>query len=189
MNDLRSKIDRAEKAFEEGDLEFLKKILPPLIEENVPEAIRINCSFFEEGMADEECDRIYVEGMFRAAELGDLKAKYQVGVFYDLGQFGINQDKIRASNIFKELSESGNPHCKWIYACELIWGQGSFPKSTDEGLRLLHEAAMSGSSEACMTIARFHDSGELGFSKDIDQRDKYRRLALKYDETTYDPFA
>ena len=189
MIELHAKIEMAEKAFDEGDLDLLREILPPLVKMNVPAAIRISSSFYEPGTSDEECDRIYVEGMFRAAEIGDKKAKYQVGVFYDLGEYGITQDKVKASNIFKELAEAGDPHCMWIYASELIWGNGSFPKSTDEGLRLLNQAASNGSSGACMTIARFYNKGEFGYDKDLSKRDKYRALAIQYDDTTYDPYA
>ncbi len=51
-----------------------------------------------------------MEGMFKAAELGDSKAKYRVGVFYDLGEHGVHQNKKKASEIFKELTEQGNAH-------------------------------------------------------------------------------
>ena len=127
--------------------------------------------------------------MFKAAELGDLIAKYCVGVMYDIGEYGIPQDKVRASNIFKELAENGDPHCMWIHACELIWGIGSFPKATEKGIKLLNDAARLGSAEACMTIARFHDEGSFGYKKCNELRDNFRKLAMKYDETTYDPYA
>ena len=119
-------IDAAEKAFLEGQLDLLRELLPPLLEQNNPAAIRLNSCFFEAGTPPEECDRLFVEGMFKAAELGDLKAKYQVGIFYDLGDCGVPQDKDRASMIFKDLAERGDPHCMWIYACELLWGRGAF---------------------------------------------------------------
>jgi TPR repeat protein len=189
MSKNRSEIELAERAFEEGNFDLLKKILPPLVERNIPAAIRISSSFFAPGISEAECDRKYVEGMFKAAELGDLKAKYQVGVFYDLGEYGISQDKKRASLIFKELAEKGNPHCMWIYACELIWGSESFQNSTEAGLKLLHDAALAGSADANMTIARFHNEGEFGFEKSAVLREKYRQLALKADDTIYDPYA
>lgn len=127
--------------------------------------------------------------MFKAAELGYIKAKYQVGVFYDLGEYGISQDKKRASLIFKELAEKGSSHCMWIHACELIWGSEAFQKSTEAGLKLLHDAALTGSADAYMTIARFHNEGEFGFEKSTVLREKYRQLALKEDDTVYDPYA
>lgn len=189
MKELRSDIEKIEQAYVDGDFDLLKELLPPLVAMEVPAAIRIASSFFEPGTPDEECDRVYVAGMFRAAELGDPRAKYQVGVFYDLGEYGIPEDKVRASNIFKELAGNGDVHCMWIYACELIWGTGSFPKSTAEGLDLLKKAALGGSAGACMTIAQFHDQGEFGFEKSVELRDRFRKLALEHDETTWDPYA
>ncbi|WP_163835412.1 tetratricopeptide repeat protein [Spartinivicinus ruber] len=189
MNQDQLDIIEVEKVFEAGDIEGLKKLLPPLLERNIPEAIRINASFFDSDIPEEECERLFVEGMFRAAKLGDPKARYQVGVFYDLGEYGIKEDKYKASLIFKKLAEEGDPHCMWIYACELIWGNGSFPKSFNEGIQLLMEASERGSANACMTIAGFYDEGQFRFEKNIEKRDKYRALALVYDDTTFDPYA
>jgi len=83
----------------------------------------------------------------------------------------------------------GDPHCMWIYASELIWGNGSFPISTDEGLKLLYKASELGSGGACMTIARFFNDGKFDHQIDLVQRDCYREKALQYDETLYDPYA
>ncbi len=189
MDEYKKDIEQIENLFQEGDLDELRKLLPPLVEQNVPAAIRISSSFFAPGIPEQEMDKIYVEGMFKAAELGDLKAKYQVGVFYDLGEYDIQQDKVKASHIFKELSEKGDDHCMWIYACELIWGKGSFPISTEEGLKLLYKASELGSANACMTIASFYNDGKFDHQIDLTQRDIFREKALKYDDTTYDPYA
>lgn len=189
MNDFKAEIERVEQAFEDGDFDLLRELLPPLVEKNIPAAIRINSSFFKPGTPQEDCDRLYAEGMFRAAELGDIKAKYRVGIFYDTGDCNITKDTVKASYIFKELAEKGDPHCLWIYACELIWGRGTFPKSTDEGIRLLLKAAQIGSASACITLAGFHDKGMFGFEKSIENRDEYRVQALKYDDSTHDPYA
>jgi len=68
-------------------------------------------------------------------------------------------------------------------ACELISGNGSFPKDTDKGLKLLNIAAELGSSGACMTIAKFHDKGEFGYKQSIESRDKFpifSELTMKF---------
>lgn len=189
MNTEKQKINSLEKAFEEGDDELLQKLLPPLLEKNVPEAIRINACFSSSDISEEEKNRLYVDGMFKAVELGDLKAKYYVGVMYDYGQYGVEQNKQKASEIFKYLAEQGHPHSQWIHACELIWGKGSFAKETGRGLKLLQKAADNGSAEACITLAKFYDAGEFGYEQNIEMRDYYRKKAIELDDTTHDPFS
>jgi len=184
----QTEIDEAEKAFEDGNVDHLKMILVPLLEKNIPEAVRINACLFDESISQDEQNRIHVDGMFKAAKLGDKKAKYQVGIFYDLGEYGISQDRLLASQIFKELAESGDPHCMWIYACELIWGKGSFEICIEEGLKFLNESSRKGSANACITLAGFHNDGCFGYEKSEKQRDKFRKLAFQYDDTVFDPY-
>ena len=100
-----TEIGKAEKALEDGRFTDARSILAPLVETNVPEAIRINASFFDKGTSEEEMDRRYVDGMFKAAELGDKEARYRVGIFYDVGEYGVPLNKKRASEIFRELAE------------------------------------------------------------------------------------
>jgi TPR repeat protein len=126
MHKYHSEIEEIVNAFGEGDIASLGKLLPALLEEEVPQAIRINSRFFYEDASEEECDRIYVEGMFRAAELGDLKANFQVGTMFDVGEFGVEQDKVNASFIFKDLAELGHSHSILIHACELLHGSEAF---------------------------------------------------------------
>jgi TPR repeat protein len=189
MKHYGAEVEEIEKLFEKGDLDALKQLLPPLLEQNVPAAIRINASFFDAETPEETCDRIFVEGMFEAAKLGDKKARYQVGVFYDCGDYGIEQDKNKASEIFKELAEEGDPHCMWIYACELLWGRGSYPQSIQEGLSYLESAIEKGSAEACITKARLYKEQEFGFSNNEKEVLRLRKLAQEYDDTTFDPYA
>ena len=179
----------AEELFDSGDFEAARKILEPLIEKNNGAAIRMNSSYFDEGTSDEEMDRIFVDGMIRAAECGDLDALYRVGVFYDMGEYEfIPTDKLKASNIFKEAADRGHAHCMWIHATELLWGIGSYPQSIEKGALYLDKAIESGSAEACITKAGLLIKGELGFQKDRDSADKLRLRAQELDDTTFDPF-
>ncbi|MCU7846233.1 MAG: SEL1-like repeat protein [Candidatus Thiodiazotropha sp. (ex Monitilora ramsayi)] len=189
MESYEVEVEEIERLFEDGDLDALKQLLPPLLEKKVPAAIRINASFFDADTPEEVCDQIYVEGMFEAAELNDQKARYQVGVFYDYGEYGIPQDKSKASEIFKELAEEGDPHCMWIHACELLWGRGSYPQSIEKGLEFLESAIEKGSAEACITKARLYKEQEFGFSTDEREVLRLRKLAQEYDDTTFDPYA
>ena len=192
MESFASQIAAAEKALEEGRLDDLRRILPPLLKAEVPAAIRLDASFFDAGTPEEEIDRLHVEGMLRAAELGDPVARYRVGVFYDLGEYGVKVDKARASKIFRELALEGDAHCQWIYACELLWGTGSFEKDVAGGLEMLDRAIINGSGNACITKATFYNDGEFSHPIDFEQRDKYRKLAKECEEDSgyvYDPYA
>ena len=189
MDNLKNDIKIAKDAINLGDFELARNILRPLAEKDVPAAVRLISTIFDANTPEDEIDKIFVAGMFKAAELGDLEALYQVGVFYDLGEYGIQQDQRRASEIFKKLSDAGYSHCMWIHACELLWGLGAFPINVEEGLTLLDKAIEHGSAGACITKANFYHNGEFSFSIDLEKRDVLRVMAIKLDDTIYDPFA
>ncbi len=190
MNTDSEVLKQAEEALECSDLGLARTLLKPLIERDVPAAIRLNASFFEEGISEEEMDRIYVSGISRAAELGDRKARYIQGVWYDVGEHGFEVDKKKASLIFKELADEGDLHCLWIYAVDLLWGRGAFVADPEKGIAKLKQAIDQGSSEACTTLARLYNNGEFGLGPDINERDKYRVMAreLAGDDYVYDPY-
>lgn len=185
----RNDIEELESAFEEGDLDRVRQMLPSLLKRKSPEAIRIAASFSDAGESAEAFDRRYVAGMFEAASLGDIKAQYSVGVFYDLGEYGIERDLERAAKIFESLSLREHPHSMWIHAINLTYGCPGISVDEKRGIGLLVAAAGSGSAEACITLAKFHHDGAHGFEKSIKERDRYRALALEYDDTTFDPYA
>lgn len=184
-----SEIETAEKLFDEGNFVEARKLLAPLVEQNNGAAIRLNCSHFDDGTSEEEKDRIYVDGMFRAAECGDLEALYTVGVFYDIDEYPqVPQDKEKASAIFKQAADLGHAHCMWIHATELLWGKGSFEQSIHEGSRYLDLAIDAGSAEACITKARLMINGELGFEKNDKLAKVLRKQARLLDDNVFDPF-
>lgn len=181
-------LERAEFLIDHGeDLSEARRILRPLADEGVPKAVRLLSSFFEPGLSDAECERIYSQGMFRAAELGDLEALYITGMFYDVGEH-VPKDTKRASEIFKEAAEAGHAHCQWIYAVELLWGRGTYPISVDSGLEYLEKAIENRSAEACITKAGFYHDGEFGYTKDAQKVRYFCDLARKYDDTVYVPY-
>lgn len=178
----------AEEALDKGDTDKARNLLKPLVERDHPAAIRLNSSFFPPGMSEEEMDRIYVEGIERAAKLGDMEARYLIGSWYDLGDCGYETDRPKASQIFKELASEGHAHCTWIYACELMWGLGSFAQNVSLGLEQLDLAIERGSANAAITKARLFDEGLLGIASDKTERDIWRAKAREIDEYVYDPY-
>ena len=136
----------------------------------------------------DDLDVEHIENLIAAAESGDLEAKYTLGMYLDMGDYG-PIDKKKASLFFKELAEKGHAHCQWIYAVELLWGLGNFEMLVSEGLQYLDLAIEGGSAEACITKAGFYINGEFEFPKDSGKADTLRKLARSYDDTVFDPHA
>ncbi len=130
----------------------------------------------------------YVYCVLRRAETGKPDALYEKGALYDLGDY-VKQDKLKASKLFKEAAENGHAHSMWIHACELLWGLGSYPQSVKEGLLYLEKAIENGSGEACITKARLYKENEFGFTSNEKEVIRLRKLAKKYDDTIFDPYA
>ena len=189
MDDHRA-FERAQEAFYRGDLDDAREMLKPLVENNHPAAVRLNASFFPPGVPEPEMDRIYVEGVQRAAELGDAEAQYLVGSWYDIGEFGFEVDKFRASEIFRQLAAKGHSRSMWIYACDLLWGRGAYSQDIAAGVEMLESAISAGSAEAAMTMAQLFGEGLLGFSTNVEKRDLLRAQAkeLAGDDYVHDPY-
>ena len=185
--DADSIISEAEELLDVGEFDRCKKLLEPLVEKSNPKAIRLFYSIFDNDVSDEERERIYVEGMFKAADLGDLEALYIVGSFYDLGEH-IQEDKAKASSIFKEAADRGHAHSQWIHACELLWGLGSYAQNVEAGLEYLEKAISAKSGEACITKARLYHEGEFDFPKNSEKVQELCELAVEYDETVFVPY-
>lgn len=180
-------LSKAEEAFEIGDFSLARQLLQPLLEKKNGKAIRLNCSHFDADIDEEEMDRIYVDGMFEASENGDLEALYIVGSFYDIGEY-VTLDKEKASKIFKEAADRGHAHSMWIHAVDLLYGEGAFKQSSEQGINYLNKAIKNGSAEACITKAGFLLQGEFGFEINKNEANKLRQLAKEFDDTTYDPY-
>ena len=184
-----SDLKRAEALFDAGEFDAARQLLAPLIEKNNGAAIRLDCSYSDWKMSEQESELRYVNGIVRAAECGDLESLYIVGFFYDMGDYdAIPMDKEKASHIFKEAADKGHAHSMWIHATELLWGKGSYPQSMEEGRKYLDMAIEAESGEACITKARLLFNGELGLAKDPARAEELRILAKKFDDTVYDPF-
>jgi len=188
MSDLQNPVQALEAAFEAGDFGRMRKLLPELLLRKVPAAVRIAASISEESEPDDEFERRHVAGMFEAASLGDIKAQYAVGVFHDVGEYGVARNVEKAAKIFADLALVGHVRCMWIHAIDLINGYAGISRNESEGISLLLAAAEAGSAEACMTLAEFHDAGSHGFAKSIQERDRFRARAIEHDETTFDPY-
>lgn len=181
-------INKAEALLDQDHLEEAKALLEPLAAQDVPEAILFLGSISNEDETEEAFDARYARAIERAAALNHPEAIHQLGVLYDTGDCGYDQDPDRASLLFKKAADAGHAHSQWIHACDLLAGHYGFDKDQDKGIALMEQAASNGSAEAHMTIAAWHENGRYGYEKDTAQRDALRKQALALDDTTFDPW-
>lgn len=181
-------INKAEALLDQGHAEEAKALLKPLAERDVPEAILFLGSISNEDETEEAFDARYARAIERAASLNHPGAIHQLGVLYDTGDCGYDQDPDRASLLFKKAADAGHAHSQWIHACDLLAGHYGFDQDQDKGIALMEQAASNGSAEAHMTIAAWHDNGRYGYEKDMAQRDALSKQALALDDTIFDPW-
>ncbi len=171
---IKIKLKRAENALENSNYKIASKILKPLIVSKIPAAILLEGNYSKNGEPTSEFERRHYKSVEKAAKLGWPPAIYQLGVYFDTGDYGEYNPK-HASELFKEAALQGHPRSQWIYATELLWGQGNFEQNIKEGLIWLEKSVEANFYEALETMARIYEKGEFGNKKDQDLAEEYRK--------------
>jgi TPR repeat protein len=176
-----SQIIEAEREINNDNFVRAHQILQPLVKRGNAKAIYIAGTISKPGETTEEFERRHVESVELAANIGCPDAIYWLGYFFDVGAEGFEIDKRRASELFKKAANLGHLRSKWIYACELLWGLGSYEQNIPEGLKYLEKSAEGNFDEALETLARIHEQGEFGLEKDLSRAEELRKRIKNYD--------
>lgn len=143
-------------------LEWAKKILTPLAEQGIGEAMWLLNSIPNENSANitaeefESRQRQYAED---AARCGSTSAMFFLGC-------GLDHDSNleKSSHYFEQASALGHTYSKWCYGLNLIAGRGTV-KDEDRGLLLIREAAEEKFEGAIQFISHAYAQGTYGFPK------------------------
>ena len=113
-----------------------------------------------------------------AAEKGDSKAQYNLGVCYFKGD-GVKQDFGKAVEWFKKSSEQGYGHAQCFLALCYTFGKG-VKQDHAEALRLFREAAKKDIAEAQFNLGNFYETGKGGVTADVEKaKEWYLKAAAK----------
>jgi len=175
MNE-QSQIQDAEREIESDNFARAHEILSPLVKRGNAGAIYIAGTIGKFGESTGEFDKRHVESVKLAASKGHAYAIYRLGVFFDLGDFGYEVDKKRVSELFKKAADLGHLRSKWIHACELLWGIGSYEQNIPEGLKYLDQSVDGNFIEGLETLAQIYESGEFGFERNAKRAIELRKL-------------
>jgi TPR repeat protein len=140
-------------------------------------ALSVGAANFEDGVAAyQRADyanaiRIWHE----LGEAGDIRAIYNLGVLFDLGQ-GVAQDPARAAVYFNHAAQGGHPRAMSNYGRLLEQGRG-VAKDEAQAAYWFHKAAESGLAEAQYNLGLMYERGRGVPQSERDAAAWYSRAA------------
>ena len=110
-------------------------------------------------------------------EAGDIRAIYNLGVLFDLGQ-GVAQDPARAAVYFNHAAQGGHPRAMSNYGRLLEQGRG-VAKDEAQAAYWFHKAAESGLAEAQYNLGLMYERGRGVPKSERDAAAWYSRAAAE----------
>jgi TPR repeat protein len=171
----KRELDRAKREMDEGDFSLGKKLIKPLAEAGIPEAVYLYACCID-AHSRMRGELRHIRELKRAALLGHPAAIYHLGMYHDVG-VELPKNTYRASLLFRKAASLGHPRSMWIYALELLWGNGHPLKNEQLGLQYLEKACAKGFDEAYETRAKIYQEGLFGVEKNLELAAHNMRLA------------
>ena len=144
-------------------LEWAKRVLAPLAEENVPEAVWMLASLPakpDSSVSLDEFDRRYFQQAEEAARLGSAEAMFYLGCELDC-----EPTVARSSRYFEAASGLGHTYSTWCFGLNLLSGHGT-ARNVSRGMALVRQAAEERFEGAIQFISRAYEQGSYGLPRD-----------------------
>jgi len=106
------------------------------------------------------------------AESGDGCAMYNLGLWYELGDKGLAEDKAKAFKWFEKSYEAGDLSGTGCLGRCYLMGKG-VPACLTRGATVMSEAATRGSKSACFILGYAYGGGLNGFPYDENMARRY----------------
>jgi TPR repeat protein len=145
---------------------WANELLQPLLDIEYPEALWIKCSMpisADEFISDEEFDKRHLAEVRKAAEAGNISAKFDLACTLDE-----EPTMVESASLFKEAAEAGHVYSKWCHGLNLLSGRG-IAKDEDLGLAFIKEAGDEKFEGAIKFIADAYANGTYGYPKDEEK--------------------
>ncbi len=138
--------------FCDGDFKSANELLIPYIKNNHSLALILSAMFQKEDETDEVFFRRHLKYMEIAMNQKNSIAIYVMAVYFDNGDL-VQQDKVKACELYKASSELGMPLACHMYGVMLYYGTGGAIKDQKNGLELIRFAASENVAEAVEFLA------------------------------------
>lgn len=146
-------LGKAEGAFSSDKFGKAHRLLAPLIEQNVPEAIFMAAGYSKPGETIEKFEQRRLWQLTQAAMRGHAEATYILGVQFDTGVDQIKNSVI-ASALFEQAAALGHSRAKLSHGLDLVRGTNRLPKDHERGLEFIRQAADAGEEGAAEELER-----------------------------------
>ena len=102
----------------------------------------------------------------RAAEMGDPKGMYKLGICYDFGKGGLTKDEAKAVEWYQKAAEAGNARAMYNLAQAYVCHQGGLTKDEAKAVEWYKKAAEAGDAYAMNSLGYAYEYGKGGLTKD-----------------------
>ena len=102
----------------------------------------------------------------RAAEMGDPKGMYKLGVCYALGKGGITKDEVKAVEWYQKAAEAGEARAMCNLGYAYNYSQGGLTKDEAKAVEWYQKAAEAGNTTAMDNLGNCYEYGKGGLRKD-----------------------
>lgn len=146
-------------------IEWVNSLLQPLLDIEYPEALWIKCimPITDDSISDEEFDKMHLAQVRKAAEAGNISAKFSLACILDE-----EPTLVESASLFKEAAEAGHVYSKWCHGLNLLSGRG-IQKNKELGLSYIKEAGEAKFEGAIKFIADAYANGTYGYPKDEEK--------------------
>ena len=102
----------------------------------------------------------------RAAEMGDPKGMYKLGVCYSLGKGGLTKDEAKAVEWYQKAAEAGEATAMNSLGYAYEYGKGRLTKDETKAAEWYKKAAEAGNASAMCNLGICYEYGQGGLTKD-----------------------
>lgn len=102
----------------------------------------------------------------RAAEMGDPKGMYKLGVCYDFGQGGITKDEAKAVEWYQKAAEAGDAEAMIRLGACYNFAHNGLTRDEAKAVEWYQKAAEAGNAEAMNSLGTSYVFGRGGLTKD-----------------------
>ena len=119
----------------------------------------------------------------RAAEMGDPKGMYNLGVYYEYGKGGLTKDETKAVEWYQKAAEAGNTTAMNSLKYAYLYGQGGLTKDEAKAVEWCKKAAEAGEARAMYELGHAYKYGQGGLTKDEVKAVEWLKKAAEAGET------